>query len=144
MTFNSGPIELSLEIAADRVDDIAPQVYQKLFARYPELEALFVRDTTGAVKGEMLARTIEALLDFIGPRAYARHMVQTEAVTHEGYGVPREVFPAFFTAIADSIRDVLGDDWTEDMKLSWQAMLAEIAFFAAHTDQKIEAATAAP
>ena len=64
---NSGEIvTASLEALAERVGDPAPQVYARLFAAYPEMEALFVRDTTGAVRGEMLALTFECLLDIGG------------------------------------------------------------------------------
>ena len=41
----------SLEALAERVGDPADQVYARLFEAYPEMEALFVRDTTGAVRG---------------------------------------------------------------------------------------------
>lgn len=119
-------IVASLEGAAARDGDITPRVYARLFARHPDMEPLFVRDTTGAVKGEMLARVIEAILDFIDTRAYADHLIETEVVTHEGYGVPRAVFPAFFETLAETLREILAEGWTEAMDTSWRALLAEL------------------
>jgi len=130
----------SLELAADRAGDITPLVYGKLFARHPDMEPLFVRDKTGAVRGEMLTRVIEAVLDFIESRSYADHLIQCEVVTHEGYGVPREIFGTFFEALAATLQDLLGEDWTVAMDESWHQLLAELAYFVAHPDQ---AATAA-
>lgn len=127
-------IVASLERAAERGGDITPRVYARLFARHPDMEPLFVRDTTGAVKGEMLARVIEAILDFIDARIYADHLIETEAITHEGYGVPRAVFPAFFETLAETLRDVLGEDWTEAMDTSWQALRAELEQYVVHPD----------
>lgn len=63
-------IETSLERLAEHGDP-APAVYRRLFQRHPEFEAHFWRDADGAVRGEMLARTLLALIDYIGPRAYA-------------------------------------------------------------------------
>ena len=63
------PSRRSLEIAAERGGDLTPRVYERLFAREPAMRALFWRDGNGAIKGEMLARVFEAILDFIGARA---------------------------------------------------------------------------
>jgi hemoglobin-like flavoprotein len=129
-------IERTLELAAEREADLTPRVYARLFAAHPEMEALFVRDTNGAVRGEMLARVFEMILDFIDRRAYAAQMIQCEVVTHEGYGVPPEVFGIFFETVADTLHEVLGSDWTPAVDASWRAMLDQMDWFATHPDQR--------
>jgi len=119
----TGAISQSLELAAERAGDITPRVYERLFALYPDMLPLFVRDKTGSVRGEMLARTIDVLLDFTAANSYGANFIRSEIVTHEGYGVPRDVFPKFFEAIAHTVRDILGADWSEDMSREWQALL---------------------
>jgi hemoglobin-like flavoprotein len=130
MTTNAFPraaqIEASLEMLAERVGDPTPLVYDKLFAAYPSYRAHFWRDTTGAVKGEMLARVFDAILDFIGERRYACHMIRCELVTHEGYDVDREVFATFFGHVAETVKDALGADWTDEMAIAWSELLAEL------------------
>ena len=101
------------------------------------MEALFVRDTNGAVRGEMLARVFEMILDFIDRRAYAAQMIQCEVVTHEGYGVPPEVFGIFFSTVADTLRDTLGAEWTPAIDDAWREMLKEMDWFATHPDQTL-------
>lgn len=133
--FDARLIERTLELAADREADLTPHVYARLFATHPDMEALFVRDTNGAVRGEMLARVFEMILDFIDRRAYAAQMIQCEVVTHEGYGVPPEVFGVFFVTVADTLRETLGGDWTPAIDASWRAMLDEMHWFATHPDQ---------
>lgn len=123
---NTAIIEHSLALAGERAGDIAPQVYEKLFARHPDMLALFVRDKTGSVRGEMLARTIDVILDFAQANTYGENFVRCEVVTHEGYGVPREIFPDFFAAIADVLRDVLGADWSPEMERGWAALLSQL------------------
>src|SRR5207253_3077319 len=76
-------IEESLERLAERAGDPTAEVYARLFVRYPEMEALFVRDVDGAVKGEMLAKVFECALDLSGPNAYAANFIACEVVNHD-------------------------------------------------------------
>jgi hemoglobin-like flavoprotein len=119
-------IERSLELAGERSPDITPLVYEKLFARHPEMEALFIRDRNGAVRGEMLARLIEAILDFLDGDSYATNFLKCEIVTHEGYGVPPDVFPKFIEALVTTVQELSGEAWTPVTEESWTALLREI------------------
>jgi hemoglobin-like flavoprotein len=125
-------IEATLELLAERGDPTAA-VYARLFTTHPKMQAHFWRDTSGAVKGEMLSRTFEAILDFVGERRYAQHMIGTEMVTHEGYDIPREVFITFFGIVRDTAREVLADEWTPGFEGAWTGMLAEMDAYAQAT-----------
>ena len=126
-------IEASLELVAERCEDPTPFVYSRLFELHPQMEPYFWRDTNSAIKGEMLARTFSAILDFVGDRRYADHMIGTEMVTHEGYDVPREIFSTFFAVVRDAIRGILGEEWTAEFETAWAAMLVEIDGYAQRT-----------
>jgi len=128
-------VEGSLELAAERCEDLTPLVYRRLFAEHREMEALFLRDAKGLVKGEMLARAFEAILDFIGPRRYAHHFIQCEVVTHAGYDVPPEVFRLFFGVVARTLKEVLGADWTGETDAAWARLLADLDYYVTHPDQ---------
>lgn len=119
-------IEASLEIAAERGGDLTPIVYDRLFTRQPEMKALFWRDTSGGIKGEMLMRVFEAVLDFIRRRQFADHMIRTEVVTHAGYDVPPAVFATFFALVAEVVQEACGSAWTEAMATAWRATLIEL------------------
>lgn len=122
-------IHASLELAADKAGDLTPAVFQRLFARFPEMEAEFVRDTNGSVKGEMLARVFEMVFDYVGEGAYAEGMIRNELVTHDGYGVPPDVFALFFEVVADTVRDLDGEGWTPAMSAAWAKLLADFRRF---------------
>jgi hemoglobin-like flavoprotein len=132
---DAGLIVASFERASELCDDLTPLVYERLFADHPEMRPLFVRDTDGSVRGEMLARVIEAILDFIDQRAYAAHLIQCEVVTHEGYGTPPEVFGLFFAYVAEAIAGLVGADWTIDVDAAWRALLVDLDFYVTHPDQ---------
>jgi hemoglobin-like flavoprotein len=128
-------IEASLEIAAEHCEDLTPGVYRRLFAAHPEMESLFIRDSNNLVKGEMLARVIEAILDFAGPRHYAATLIQCEVITHAGYDVPPEIFRLFFGTVAAELREVLGKDWTSAIDEAWRRLLEQLDFYVTHPDQ---------
>jgi len=130
-------ITQSFELAADACEDLTPLVYRRLFREQPQMEAMFVRDANGQVRGEMLARVIEAIFDFVGERIYAATLIQCEVVTHAGYDVPPDVFRTFFGVVAETVREVIGEGWTPAIDEAWRTTLADLDFYVTHSDQSL-------
>jgi hemoglobin-like flavoprotein len=130
MNAPSNPIENSFELAAARCGDLTPLVYQRLFEQHPETRTMFRTQGSELVKGSMLALTIEAILDFAGERRGHFRLIACEVVSHDGYGTPRELFIAFFAVIRDTLRELLGDEWSPDIARAWDQLLVEIDAFA--------------
>ena len=128
-------IELSLEIAAERGGDLTGVVYARLFERQPDMEVLFWRDTNNAIKGEMLMRVFEAILDFVRARQFADHLISTEVVTHAGYDVPPDVFATFFNLVAEVVEETCGPDWSPAMAGAWRRTLADLDDYVTHPDR---------
>jgi hemoglobin-like flavoprotein len=126
MTETPDLIEHSFALAAARCEDLTPLVYRRLFREHPETEAMFRREANDLVKGSMLALTIEAMMDFAGARTGHFRMIACEAQSHDAYGTPRELFGKFFRVIADTLREILGADWTPEMNEAWQKLLAQL------------------
>jgi hemoglobin-like flavoprotein len=126
MTASSNPIERSFEIAALRCGDLTPLVYRRLHAEHPETVTMFRTEGSELVKGSMLALTIEAMLDFAGPRTGHFRMIECEISSHDAYGTPRDLFIAFFGVIAGTLREVLGADWSPEIDAAWRDLLEEI------------------
>ena len=140
----AGLIETSFELAAERCEDLTPLVYERLFRQQPDMAPLFCMDTNGQARGEMLSQVIRAILDFVGERHYAATFIQSEAMNHEGYDVPPAVFGTFFVVLADTLREVLGDQWTAAMNTAWRDLLVELDYYVTHTNQFETARAAAP
>jgi hemoglobin-like flavoprotein len=126
MIATSNPIERSFEIAASRCADLTPLVYERLHREHPETKTMFRTEGSELVKGSMLALTIEAMLDFAGPRTGHFRMIECEISSHDAYGTPRDLFIAFFGVIAGTLREVLGTDWSAEIDAAWRQMLDEI------------------
>jgi hemoglobin-like flavoprotein len=129
----SNPIERSFEIAAGRCEDITPLVYRRLHAEYPETQTMFRTEGSEPVKGSMLALSIEAILDFVGPRTGHFRMIECEISSHADYGTPRDLFIAFFGVIARTLQEILGDDWSPEIDAAWRDLIGEIEAMVAQT-----------
>ena len=128
-------IERSLELAGERGGDLTPIVYARLFERQPQMQALFWRDTNHTIKGEMLMRTFEAILDFVRARQFAHHLIETEVVTHAGYDVPPDVFATFFGIVAEVVEEVCGDAWSPAMAGAWRRTLVDLDRYVVHPER---------
>jgi hemoglobin-like flavoprotein len=130
MTAPTNPIQQSFELAAARCEDLTPLVYRRLFSEHPEAEKMFRREADDLVKGSMLAMSIEAILDFAGERSGKFRMIDCEAQSHDAYGTSRQLFGAFFRVIADTLREILGAEWSPKIDEAWRILLAELDRFA--------------
>jgi hemoglobin-like flavoprotein len=87
---------------------------------------MFRRDGGDLVKGSMLALTIDAIMDFAADRRGSFRMIQCEVQSHDAYGTPRELFGKFFGVISETMREILGTDWSPEVAEAWRRLLAEI------------------
>jgi hemoglobin-like flavoprotein len=116
----------SLEALAEQVGDPTALVYARLFAASPEMEALFVRDVDGAVRGQMLQQVFDILIDHVGRRSYSANLIRAEVVNHENLGVPPAVFATFFRTVMEAVRAGAGARWTPETATAWDALLADL------------------
>ncbi len=126
MTASSNPIVRSFELAAERCEDLTPLVYRRLFDAHPEARTMFRTEGSELVKGSMLAMTIDAILDFAGERTGHFRLIVSEVSSHDVYGTPRELFVSFFDIIAQTLRELLGADWSDDIDAAWRKLLVDI------------------
>jgi len=126
MMQSSNPIERSFELAAERCEDLTPLVYRRLFDAHPEARTMFRTEGSELVQGSMLALTIDAILDFAGERTGHFRMIAAEISSHDAYGTPRELFIAFFGIIAQTLREIVGADWSDEIDAAWRKLLGEI------------------
>lgn len=57
-------------------------------------------------------------------------LIACEAASHDAYGTSRQQFTAFFTVIRDTLRDLLGDEWSIEIAQAWDTLLVDIDAFA--------------
>jgi hypothetical protein len=92
---------------------------------------MFRTEGSELVKGSMLALTIDAILDFAGERTGHFRLITSEVSSHDAYGTPRELFVAFFGIVAQTLREIIGADWSDDIDAAWRTLLGDIESFVA-------------
>jgi hemoglobin-like flavoprotein len=121
------PLAWSLERVSETHGDPAAAIYARFFEQNPSLGPLFVLDHTGAIRGNMLAHVFNALMDMEGPREYGLQFFRAERVTHDGgLGVTPADYQSFLVVVRDTVRDMLGPEWTPAVEAAWREALAEI------------------
>jgi hypothetical protein len=53
-------------------------------------------------------------------------MIACEVQSHDAYGTPRKLFAAFFGVVADTMREILGTDWSGEIEEAWRKLLDEL------------------
>ncbi|MFA7555419.1 MAG: globin [Spongiibacteraceae bacterium] len=109
-----------LELVTEKSDDIAPGVYQRFFARYPEAEELFGIDPADLVKGNMIISLLQEIMWLSEGVMYSDN-IKRWISDHKSYGVTLPMYPDMFTCLLETIEEVIGDDWTEPMDKAWKA-----------------------
>ncbi len=99
-------IEASLETCAERAGDIAPSVFERVFAADPAAASL-MQHTDPYIRGRMLETVLDLLMsdDHLGPDGCLqwelRNHVDADATTLPMYA-------ACFAALTDAVRESLG------------------------------------
>ncbi|HCX68544.1 globin [Parvibaculum sp.] len=122
-------IEISIERVAEVAGDPTDRVYARLFAEEPDMEPLFILDRDSSAKGHMLAEALDCVFDLLGPRTYARTLIQSELTNHSGFGVPPAVFATFFRTMKETFSEIMGTAWSAETDAAWEALLDEIDVF---------------
>ena len=122
MSSDSDWIQNTLEMAAERVSDLSPMVYQRFFAAHPEATELFGNDEGNMIKGHMLNGILFAIMEQAeGSRQ--PHSASYWASDHVAFGVSMPMVASMFSALIDSLAHCLGEDWHALMALAWRRQI---------------------
>lgn len=120
-------IEASLELAADRIDDIVPLVYQRLFAMRQDLPAIFAVASDAAPRsgmGNMINEVLRLIL--ADGKADTDVEAHSAVVFHLGWGLDLQMYSDVLDAVLAAVHGACGETWTTDMLCAWGARLEEV------------------
>ena len=119
-------IAISLEYLVRELGDPQTRIYERLYRQHPEVQALFVLDADGGVRGSMLQTTLETILDYSAKGRLDHVSLGAWRSHHLAYEVDAELFTRFFMIIRDCAKEALGGDWSTEMESSWQDLLVQV------------------
>src|SRR5690606_6483288 len=112
----------SLEIAAERCDDLVPPIYRRLFEARPQVEEIFAvgpGDRPNPAMGSMVNEILALVAEGIDNGALNSTIMST-LITHLGWGVDLDLYDAMLSAVVDSVRAECAEQWTDAMHAAWQ------------------------
>jgi hemoglobin-like flavoprotein len=115
-----------LEYLAQILGDPHAQIYERLYRQHPEVQALFVLDTDGSVRGAMLQTTLETIFDYAAKGRLDSLSLGAWRSHHLAYDVNPELFTRFFFIVRDCAKAELGCAWTADMEAAWADLLHQL------------------
>lgn len=101
--------------AGDRMPD---QVFTRLFDFEPSLRSLFPDDIS-PVKHHF-ARLLHWLVRHLHEPQKLRIALVDLGKRHEGYSVKVEHYPIFCDVLVESMADISGDDWNDELARDWR------------------------
>lgn len=113
----------TLELAAERCEDLTPLVYQRFFALRPEAAVFFnVPDPTMPPLGcgQMLFEIISLLTDAAAGKPHVVPYMHQIVSDHMNFKVTGEaLYRDFLAALMDVLADLLGSHWTDRHSQAW-------------------------
>ena len=103
-----------------RIDETAAELfYDRLFTLDPSLKGLFVGDMTE--QGQRLMALLAAAVSGLDDLETLLPTVRALGVRNATYGVKQQHYAAVGAALIWTLRQGLGDDFTEDVRKAWIA-----------------------
>lgn len=118
------PIEDSLQVASERVDDIVPLVFARLFATRLELPAIFATEPGAAPRSGMGNMVNEVLRLILAEGTAATEAeAQSAVVFHVGWGLELRMYADVLDAVMATVATACGEAWTPVMAEAWRSRL---------------------
>jgi serine/threonine protein kinase/hemoglobin-like flavoprotein/Ran GTPase-activating protein (RanGAP) involved in mRNA processing and transport len=106
--------------------DFAERFYAELFARYPGVKPLFAR-TSMTQQHRHLMATLVLVIDNLRTPETLQAVVSELGRRHQTYAVAPSHYYAVTSTLLDTMRTVLGDDWTDLHHDAWADGLQAVA-----------------
>ena len=118
------PVYHSFELAAERIGDLVPPVYERYFARDPDAAALMAH-MDELTLGRMLTEVVRLLMstDYAEDAGY----LDFEVKNHEwAYRVSARMYGELLASVRETVADALGAEWNAAYARAWDDRIAQL------------------
>lgn len=105
---------------------LTERFYARLFERYPAVKPLFAH-TSMRRQQQHLASALAMVIDHLRAPDQVTGALEALAARHVGYGVYPSHYQAVVTTMVDTLREVMGDEWTPELDDAWHDGMTAIA-----------------
>ena len=107
-----------------KTDELADKFYAHLFDRHPQIRALFPEDMTEQKKN-LIGALVLVVENLRRPDALGKALSDL-AIRHIGYGVVRQQYPIVGEILLETLAEVVGDAWNDQLHEVWADAYAAI------------------
>ncbi|GAA1896454.1 globin domain-containing protein [Asanoa iriomotensis] len=110
-------LEASLEVVADRANELIASFYDRLFTEYPGVRPMFPA-SMDAQHDKLLGAIVALVTNYENPEAL-RPTLETLGAKHDSWGVLPEHYTAVAGCLLATLRDFAGDAFTPEVEGAW-------------------------
>jgi class 3 adenylate cyclase/hemoglobin-like flavoprotein len=118
-------LQSSLDIILKKEDRFAERFYEKIFARNPEVRSLFRKDMV--LQGRLLTHMLGGIVYSLSRPEFLTMGLRALGKSHEKYGVKPEYYPLVQEAMLETIKEELGELYTDRLEEAWRKALQFIS-----------------
>ena len=112
-------MESPLFAIAEADIDVAPILFDRFFAAFPEHRVVFINPV--AARGRMTNETIEAMMGLATDEYWVPTTIVNFVDLHSIYGnFPASLYAAFIDLLVDTLADAAGAAWTSEADAAWR------------------------
>ncbi len=111
-------LEASFQAVAPKAEELGERFYDTLFERYPAVAPLFQNVTRKEQEAKLLASISAIVANLRNPEKLGSYL-QGLGRRHVGYGAESAHYDAVGAVLLDTLAEVAGDAWTEEMQQAW-------------------------
>lgn len=108
----------SFNLVVTREPELTAKFYDIFFTRYPQAQALFVRNDVAAQQ-KMLTDALVAVVDHLDDSPWLAKTLSGLGATHVEYGVEPVMFDWVGECLLAAMAEVAGSDWTPELADAW-------------------------
>jgi methyl-accepting chemotaxis protein len=110
-------LQASLELVADRADELIASFYDRLFTEYPAVRPMFPA-TMDLQREKLLGAIVALVTNYEDPEAL-RPTLEALGAKHDGWGVQPEHYAAVGGCLLATLREFAGDAFTPEVEGAW-------------------------
>lgn len=126
MGLDSELLRSSFDLVIAREPELTLRFYEILFARYPQVQPLFGRNSR-ANQAQMLAGALAAVLDHLEDASWLSATLTSMGKKHVDYGVTDEMYDWVGASLLATLAEAAGSAWTPQLEAAWTDAYGAIA-----------------
>ena len=112
-------VRSSFELILSEGDTAIVRFYERLFDTSPQLRELFSKDV--GRQARMFLQSLKVIVNSLSSMERAAPVLNRLGNKHRGYGVMPEHYEVVGSVLIDTLQEVVGDEFTDDVREAWVA-----------------------